>query len=74
MVLDRLGFIDHDPLPIHLVQQFAVPLQQAVGGQHQVHTLQRFFQGLGAGGAAGSVVLVDRQIRGEGRGFPLPVG
>ena len=42
-VLDRLGFVNHHPLPVLGFQQFAVPLQQPVAGEHQIHLLQQLF-------------------------------
>ena len=67
-------FVNHHPLPVLGFQQFAVPLQQAVAGEHQIHILQRFLQFDGCGGAARAVVLDHRQFLGERFRFPSPVG
>ena len=74
MVFDRLGFVDHHPLPVDALEQLAIALQQAVAGEHQIHALKGFFEGLGAGWPARAVVLPHAQLGGEAVGFPLPVG
>ena len=73
-IFDRLGFVDHHPLPVDAFEQFAVSLQQAVAGEHQIHALEGFLEGLGAGRPARAVVLLHPQLGGEAMGFPFPVG
>ena len=72
-VFDRLRFVDHHPLPVLAVEEFAVPLQQAVAGEHKINVLQGFFQGRRCGRPPGPVVLGDRQFGGERLRFTLPV-
>ena len=57
VVFDRLGFVDHHPLPVDALEQLAVALQQAVAGEHQIHALKGFFEGLRAARPARTVVL-----------------
>ena len=73
-VLDRLGLIDHHPLPVDGLQQFAVALQQAVAGEHQIDALEGLLQGRIGAGPARAVVLLHLELRREGRRLPLPVG
>jgi len=73
-VFDRLGLVDHQALPVDAFEQLAVPLQQAIAGEHQIHPLERLFEGLGAGGPARAVVLPHLELGGEAMGLPLPVG
>ena len=73
-ILDRLGLIDHHPLPVDRFEQLAVALEQAIAGEHQVDTVEGLPQGRLRGGAAGAVVLPHPQLRREARRLPFPVG
>ena len=71
-VLDRLGLVQHQPVPLVGGQILLVPGGQGVGGDQQIGVADLLRQGL-AREAIGSVVDGDAQRRHEARGLLRPV-